>query len=75
MQLLMIFIKVFFKYIFLIVLFFTSELKRILKMKLCNVLIRVTIAVKEHHEEKQVGEEGLIWLTFPYHSSSWKLGQ
>jgi hypothetical protein len=29
-----------------------------------------TIAVMKHHEQKQLGEERVIWFTLPYHSSS-----
>jgi hypothetical protein len=42
-----------------------------LKIKHADILVRVSIAVMKHNDQKQVGE-GFIWLLLPHHHSSSK---
>jgi hypothetical protein len=35
-----------------------------------SVLVRVTTAVRKHHDHSNVGSKGLIWIMIPYHCSS-----
>jgi hypothetical protein len=37
-----------------------------------SVLLMASIVVTKHHDQNNLGREGFIWLTFPYHCSSLK---